>query len=148
MLEEAKAGDVMKLTSLNPGIKHTVGWMASKCFQTTDSGDGKTNVEAGMEGALTVPHVHAVCDIAVMVHEAERLHRLLVEMGLDPDETAKVEGFEDQDGPAWWVECHYTVGSVGPEGNKIGIVSLWGVDDAKLLAAHGYPYKEPTSWRT
>lgn len=40
-----------------PGIRRTVAWLRSLGFDTTDSGDGKANVHAGIEGACEFPMV-------------------------------------------------------------------------------------------
>lgn len=42
---------------IQPKMRRLVGWLNSWGYETTDSGDGVTNVEAGMEGALPFPHV-------------------------------------------------------------------------------------------
>jgi hypothetical protein len=43
--------------TLTPGIRRLVMALRARGWDTTDSGDGVTNVAAGMEGAMDVPHV-------------------------------------------------------------------------------------------
>ena len=69
-------------STLTPGIRETVRWLRSLNFHTTDSGDGVTNVAAGMEGALDVPHVHALVHHENMKDEAYRLAREVQLRGL------------------------------------------------------------------
>lgn len=45
---------------IQPTMARTVEWVRSLGLHTTDSGDGVTNVAAGVEGALDYPHVFAV----------------------------------------------------------------------------------------
>lgn len=47
----------MMSNEINPGIRKTVAWLQSLGYETTDSGDGITNVEAKMEGVLAFAHV-------------------------------------------------------------------------------------------
>ena len=130
----------MDPNDLNPGIREVVAWLRERHFLTTDSGDGVTNVQAGMEGALDCPHVHCVVRSDLLTSEADRLFDLLVHEGLDPAQNVPLPGFEEQVGPAWSVEATYCPGDLGdPDGplahQTIGIVSLFGVDDQKLAAA-------------
>jgi hypothetical protein len=48
----------LDFSTLNPGIRGIVRLLRALGLNTTDSGDGVTNVAAGMEFALDVPHVH------------------------------------------------------------------------------------------
>ncbi len=73
------------MNPLNPGIRRTVAWLRSEGFITTDSGDGVTNLAAGMEGALPFPHVFMRVPPDVAHEEARRLLRLLKSHGLDVD---------------------------------------------------------------
>jgi hypothetical protein len=65
--------------TIHPAILPIVRRLRANGYVTTDSGDGVTNVEAGMEGALPFPHV--VCRVAPtnLVSEANRLHALFPE---------------------------------------------------------------------
>lgn len=58
---------------IQPRMRRLVALLQSVGFQTTDSGDGVTNVEAGMEDALDFPHVFMTCDSRKLVEEARRL---------------------------------------------------------------------------
>lgn len=71
---------------LTPGIRQVVRWLRENGFETTDSGDGITNVALGMEGALDVPHVFMVAvNPAAGIDECNRLHALLLAHGLMPE---------------------------------------------------------------
>lgn len=68
--------------TVNPGVQRLVGWLRSKGFDTTDSGDGVTNVAAGIEYALDFPHVAIAVNKDRMVQEADALADLLAEHGI------------------------------------------------------------------
>lgn len=97
-------------------MRETVSWLRLMDFNTTDSGDGVTNVEAGMEGALTIPHVFMVSSREMGFIEADVIWGALKRRSLD-----KVEGVS--------VEMSYS-----PIDRKV-IIALYGVDDA-LLVSH------------
>lgn len=58
--------DDLDYETLNPGIREVVRLLRGAGFNTTDSGDGITNVAGGMEGAIPFPHVHCVVRPAVL----------------------------------------------------------------------------------
>lgn len=60
---------------ITPGVRKLVRLLRDAGFVTIDSGDGVTNVEAGMEGALELPHVHIMTTRDTMIDEAYRLQR-------------------------------------------------------------------------
>lgn len=63
---------------LDPGISLVVRWLRIHGFETTDSGDGVSKVDAIAEGeALAEPHVFMVCKPSDMIAEAHRLLGLL-----------------------------------------------------------------------
>lgn len=111
------------MTDLNPGIKNTVLWLRENGFETSDSGDGKTNTS--MASFLPYPHVFMLVEHKKMTSEAIRLYRLLIDAGLDPDETRLDEelGIEV---PAWSVQATFDPAV------PIPIIALLHVDDAKL----------------
>ena len=87
----------------------TVAWMQSLGFRTTDSGDGRINVQAGMEGALPFPHVVAIIDDPLeMVAESWRL--------LDACKAAGLTGAR--------IEASYS------PCDGVALVMLYGVEDA------------------
>jgi hypothetical protein len=87
-------------------------------FRTTDSGDGVTNVAAGMEGALPVPHVHCVVhDWHDVAPEAHRMMRLIAQLGLLGDQVTIEASYSPLDG--------------------VATISLYGLDDASLRSS-GY----------
>lgn len=45
------------ITEIQPTMQRLVALLQGWGYETTDSGDGVLNVEAGMEGALDYPHV-------------------------------------------------------------------------------------------
>lgn len=59
---------------LNPGIRDLVREIREvHGLETTDSGDGVTNVALGMEGALEERHVFIVVELDAMVEATEYL---------------------------------------------------------------------------
>jgi hypothetical protein len=98
--------------TLNPGIRRLVKMLRDAGFETTDSGDGKTNVEAGMEHALKVPHVHCVVLSLNMRAEAFRMLNLLTDAGLDIESGQVQALFDPVDG--------------------VATVSVYGISDADL----------------
>ncbi len=99
-------------TSIQPTMQRTVEWLRKAGYTTTDSGDGVTNVEAGMEGALTVPHVFMRVPQANMVQYSHELRRLCTHRGLNPLQ-AKIEA------------------SYSPD-DGIAVLALYGVTDKVL----------------
>ena len=95
---------------INPGIRKLVRRLRAARFATTDSGDGVTNVKAGMEGALAVPHVFMVVSTCDLAAEADRLRRLV---------------------RSWGVSCEEITASYNPE-DKIGVLALMGVEDSDI----------------
>lgn len=85
---------------LNPGIRRLVKMLRDAGFETIDSGDGITNVEAGMEGALKTPHVHCVVASKVMVQEAHRMLSLFTDAALDIESGQVQAMFDPVDGVA------------------------------------------------
>lgn len=103
-------------TGIQPTMHRTVRWMRKLGFHTTDSGDGVTNVEAGMEGALEVPHV--VATVAPLEGVALS-HRLL--------EACRRKGLPVGEG-----EGGVSVEFCYLPGKGVGLLTLWGVTDAML----------------
>jgi hypothetical protein len=66
--------------AISPGVRRLVVALRERGFETTDSGDGVANVEAGMEGALTVAHVHIQVSAASLIPESRRLQDELDEL--------------------------------------------------------------------
>ncbi len=62
---------------LNPGIHKLVNMLRNLGFNTTDSGDGYTNIKEGMECALDFPHVFMVIEPVHIVPESKRLLDLI-----------------------------------------------------------------------
>jgi hypothetical protein len=97
---------------LAPGIRATVRLLRREGYETTDSGDGTTNIQAGMECAMDVPM------IAIEVERAEQLpgvtrelHKLLIDHGIQekPDK--------------WSIQ-----GTYSPVDKK-SIITVWGIKD-------------------
>jgi hypothetical protein len=106
--------------ALTPGIRKTVELLRTNRFETTDSGDGKTNVAAGMEGAMEFPNVAIVIPSAeLLVAECRRLHLLLKNRGVI---------LHPQQMDPWIPSCQ---GMYDPSTNTALIV-LTGVDDELL----------------
>ena len=72
--------------ALTPGIRQTVVWLRRNHFDTTDSGDGITNVLAGMEEALEFPHVVMVVKPELLISEAKRLKKLCEDTNIPLDD--------------------------------------------------------------
>lgn len=71
------------INQIQIGMRDTVLWVRSLGFNTTDSGDGVTNVEAGMEGAMDIPHVFMpIASDGMAYGEADRLWEAVCEKGL------------------------------------------------------------------
>jgi hypothetical protein len=71
------AADFNDAGPISPGIINTVNWLRANGFETTDSGDGKTNLEAGMSCAWDVPMVAMEIPPYLFLDEANRLQRLI-----------------------------------------------------------------------
>jgi hypothetical protein len=110
--------DDIDYSALTPGIRRTVALVRSWGFDTTDSGDGVTNVQAGMEGAMTVPNVYMAVLPSCLIAETDRLLRELFNVGVDMD----AQGPDN----APCIQAMYD-----PCSNSAGIL-LMGVDDAQL----------------
>lgn len=95
-----------------PTMRNTVAWLQALGFQTTDSGDGVTNVAAGMECALTFPHVFMVVDPDDIIEDTDRLY-----------EACRARNLL---GPTIRVESSYN-----PE-DRIAVLGLYGVTDQTL----------------
>jgi hypothetical protein len=108
------------LNSLCPGIRRTVAWLQSEGFHTTDSGDGYSNAE--MECALPHANVFMTCDPAKMVEEADRLHTLLAQKGIEIGPL----GPDDEDQPPH-IEASYD------PSNKVAVLCLLHLDDTRLF---------------
>lgn len=98
---------------LTPGIRNVVRWLRDNGFETTDSGDGITNVALGMEGALDCPHVFMVAaDPITAITECKRLHALLLDRGLAAE--------------AGTVQLMYD------PSDEVSVIALYNIDDAVL----------------
>lgn len=117
--------DTLNYAELNPGIREVVRWLRQDlAFTTTDSGDGVTNVAAGMEGALPVPHVHCRLDFDTD----------------DPDGREDSVFLDARD-----LMCALRNAGIAVDPSMIQLtydpvthvvlLSLYGVDDARLAAA-------------
>jgi hypothetical protein len=80
---------------LNPGIRDLVRELREvHGLNTTDSGDGVTNVEAGMEGALEEKHVFILVQLVDMIETTRTLAKTYpdawVECSWSPGQSANV----------------------------------------------------------
>jgi hypothetical protein len=75
-----KVTEAFDAEALTPGVRRLVVALRARGFETTDSGDGVANVEADMEGALTVAHVHIPVRRALLISESHRLQDALDEL--------------------------------------------------------------------
>ena len=79
MMDAMDKRRVVAASAIQPAMRGLVDWLNDNGFRTTDSGDGVTNVAAGMEGALPFPHVVIRTEPQYMVREAKRLLSTLEE---------------------------------------------------------------------
>jgi hypothetical protein len=119
--------------SLDPGIRLLVCWLRARGFETTDSGDGISkdkgpalgtcsNCDAAFHDCpnctpaevLSVPHVHMMSTPETLIADAQRLHADLRAAGIEYGPGTIAATFDPNDGSA--------------------VLSLWGVDDANLMA--------------
>lgn len=112
MKKQAPGRDEPVYSELDPGIRETVALLRSWGFKTSDSGDGVSKQAAGIADDHTLDEPHVICTVAVtdIVTEADRLHDLL-----------KVYDVDTQ-----------TIEVIYNPVDKIGVLILTGVDDAKL----------------
>ena len=115
--------DEIDLQSLSPGIRRTVAFLRSEGFETTDSGDGHSNM--GMECAMPFPNVAIRCpNPENLVSEARRLQEVLAKNGvmvepLGPDDPEVTQPPH--------IEATYD------PSNDIGFILLMYVDDQVLF---------------
>jgi hypothetical protein len=107
--------DDLDYSQLNHGIREVVRLLRSHGFETTDSGDGVTNVAAGMEGALAIPHVHCRIPASNQVRCARWA----------------VDALEER----CVVVTAGMVQTTYDPVTSIALLSVYGVDDAALAAA-------------
>jgi len=90
----------MSLSDLDPGVRELVAFLRANRFETTDSGDGVTKVEALTEGeALDYPHVVIVVeDSCNLVQEADRLLNVLIDAGVELDHGGIEASYDPLDG--------------------------------------------------
>jgi hypothetical protein len=104
---------------ITPGVRRLVTWLNREGFETTDSGDGVANVEAGIEGALNYPHVAIeVCPPYLLVGEANRLRNVLRMAGVKVHETGR--------GDHPWIQASYDPVT------KVAVMFLANVEDSML----------------
>lgn len=107
------------INAVQPAMRQTVRWLRAMDMNTTDSGDGVTNVEAGMESALDFPHVFITTTPLLGLAEADIIWGAMRRYGLDQIEEVSVEAM------------------YSPDDRKV-IIAVYGITD-ELLTAHGVP---------
>lgn len=108
-------------TKIDPGVRMLVSLLRQHGFETTDSGDGKTKGDDGLD----VPHVHMTCHAQLMAFEADRLHRVLSLHGVT------VQPIDDPKSPC--IQATYDPAAV----DSTGVISLFGVTDAMIRPPSG-----------
>ena len=103
----------INFADVQPAMRGVVAWLRQLGFDTTDSGDGVTNVAMGMEGALDIPHVFMLCASEVAFAEADRLWAEVNRKGLTGATVQMSYSPEDR-------EC---------------VLSLFGIDDSQFSGA-------------
>lgn len=112
--------DDFDITKIDPGVRMLVALLRQHSFETTDSGDGRSN-----EDGLDVPHVHMVCHAQLMAFEADRLHRVLSMHGVT------IQPISDDDAP--YIQASYDPAQV----DSTAMISLMGVDDSMIRPTSG-----------
>jgi hypothetical protein len=109
------------ISELTPGIQKTVLWLHSHGFDTCDSGDGVTNVEAGMECAGSIPNVAMRVAPSRLAEESDRLFSLLLkEHGIE------VQTMSEENGEKPHIEGTYS------PADGMAFILLLGVSDEML----------------
>lgn len=109
------------ISKIDPGVRMLVSLLRQHGFDTTDSGDGQSKEENGLD----VPHVHIVCHAQLLVYEADRLHRVLAMHGVT------IQPIAQEGAPC--VQATYDPADV----DSTGMVSLFGVNDAMIRPSSG-----------
>lgn len=113
--------------ALDPGIRQTVLWLRKIGFATTDSGDGVTKGDRGLE----FPHIAIRCESGSLIEDAWRLQGVLQDLGVDFDESTE----DPETGQSFrTVSIEATYWPL----DGVAIVMLTGFDD-RMLAAKGRP---------
>ena len=117
---------------LDPGIRATVRLLNINGFATSDSGDGATNVMAGVSpldsGVIPWPHIVVPCHPSFMAETAQAIAELLRAEGLAP--AAQPVTLAEL-GP-----CGVVVTTSFCVGESTAIVLVEHLDDDKLALAH------------
>ena len=106
--------------NITPGIVKLVDLLNRYGFKTTDSGDGVTNVESGMECAMEFPNVAIRVLPGFLIEESHRLQDTLRKHGV----TVRAQTMDPWE-PA--IQAMYD------PGNNSAIILLTGVDDSVVL---------------
>lgn len=117
----------MKLNTLenvDPGVASLVAKLRAMGWDTTDSGDGKTKIEAGDDEALDVPHVHMVVDGDEMI----RLAQVLLK---DVQCLVSENNWQNID-----IQASYS------PIDDVATLSLYGIDDEMLKSKNKEPQKK------
>lgn len=105
--------------AITPGVRRLVAYLNRQGFRTTDSGDGVTNVAAGMEGAMPFPNVAIEPGAPEALHtDAHALLLLLADIGI------RVHPINDGSVPC--IQATYD------PADESGVILLTGVDDSML----------------
>lgn len=115
--------DDFDISKVDPGVRMLVALLRQHDFDTTDSGDGRSKGEDGE----SIAHVHMVCHAQLMVHEADRLHRVLSLHGVT------ISPISTDQSPC--IQATYDPAAV----DSTGVLSLLGVTDAMLRPVSGSP---------
>ena len=89
-----KCGEELFYSMLTPGIRDLVRELRNAGFETCDSGDGVTNPELGMEGAMGERHVFMATTLEAMVEDTQRLAEMYpdawVELSWSPSQDPNI----------------------------------------------------------
>lgn len=102
----------MNFREINPGVCKLVAMLQDHGFDTCDSGDGITNPQLGIDGAMEVPNVFMTVPPAAIVSESKRLLDLLCSR-IDFESESSVASIEASYSPL----------------DDTAVIALTGVDD-------------------
>jgi len=105
-----------EVDELNPGIRRLVGWLRANGFDTCDSGDGQTHDH---ECDRSYPYVTIIAPKWELVAQADRLNRLLVDVGVP------IRSISEE-------PLHGAIQATYDPADGSGVIDLTGVSDKDL----------------
>lgn len=106
-----------ELNEITPGIRRLVSLLNRYGFKTTDSGDGKANIDAEMGCAMEFPNIAIKVDASYLIPESHRLADILRKHGV----TVRGQTMDP------WVPA---IQAMYDPGDCSAVILLTGVDDS------------------